>query len=226
MKAHAPRPPDDFGSETTSLIVRPDLLRVTFVAEAESGRGEQGIAGLERAAAALRAAVTGVHSEGSLVLRGFELRRQASLKSRSCAEDIRPTISGALEVPLALELDYWGRARLVARLWAVTEVAVAEGLRSKPKIRASFGAPVALLRAPEVHRQALLRRRLGRIRELSEEAAASGLCAGLRLRSCALPGPVEQRTRSLEEVELELDLVIEGPLEAIDPGPARSAEPA
>ncbi len=200
------------------MIVRPDLLRVTFVAEAESSRGEQGIAALEQAAVALRAAVAGVHPGAALVLRGFELRRQASLKSRSSSEDVRPTISGSLEVPLADELDYWGRARLLARLWAVTEVAVAEGLRSKPKIRASFGAPVALLRAPEVHRQALLRRRLGRIRELSEEAAASGVCAGLRLRSCALPGPVEQRTRSLEEVELELELVIEGPLQAIERG--------
>ena len=220
MKERAPRPPHDTGSETTSLIVRPDLLRATFVAEADSGRVEPGIAALERASAALRAAVRGVHPQGALILRGFDLRRQAQLKSRSSAAELRPTITGALEVPLAPELDYWGRARLLAMLWTVSEAAVAEGLRSKPKIRASFGTPAALLRAPEVHRQALLRRRLDRVRELSEEAAASGVCGGLQLRSCALPGPVEQRTRSLEEVELELDLVIEGPLEAIKAGPA------
>ena len=226
MKARAPRPPNDVASESTSLLLRPDLLRVTFIAEADCARGEQGVAALERAAATLRAALTGVHPEGVVRLRGFDLRRQASLKSRSSAEEVRPTISAALEVPLSAELDYWGRARLMVRLWAVCEAAVAEGLRSKPKIRASFGAPVALLREPEAHRRALLRRRLDRIRELSDEAAASGVCGGLKLRSCALPGPVEQRSRSLEEVELVLDLAIEGPLVALDPSAGQSAEPA
>ncbi|MEZ4381471.1 MAG: hypothetical protein R3A79_08980 [Nannocystaceae bacterium] len=221
MKSYStPVPPRAPLDGASSLIVRPDLLRSTLVAEVETEELGQAFAALEAASRALREAIGAALPGAEVILRGLNLRRDGGkLKSRGSGGDLRPSISGVVEVPLAPALDYWARARLVARLWATTEAAVAQGLRSKPRIHAAFGPPAAVVRDPEAFRAELIDRWLERIQELSRRAAASGVCAGLSLRACDVPGAVKQHPRSLEEVSLELALA-GPPLEAIDAPPA------
>ncbi|MCA9661145.1 MAG: hypothetical protein KC486_22580 [Myxococcales bacterium] len=217
MKSYpTPVPPRALLENASTLIVRPDLLRSTLVADVETDDLGRGLAALEAASRALQEAIGAALPGSQVILRGLDLRHETSkVKSRSGAAEVRPSITGVIEVPLAAALDYWARARLVARLWATTEAAVAQGLRSKPRIRAAFGAPSAVVREPEAFRGELIERWLERIQEIARRAAASGVCAGLSLRACDVPGAVEQRPRSLEEVSLEL-AIAGPPLEASD----------
>ncbi len=197
-----------------SMTVVPDVLRATFSASVDDS-GRSGLAALERAGSALSTAVTATLPAAKVVFEGFHLKQVASkLKSRG-DESVQPTILGHIDVPLALELSFWGRARLVTALHAITDAASAEAARAKPKIRVVFHQPVAIVADPDRLRKQLIQRWFEQVAQLHAQATSAGICQAVRLQSCSLPGPVQQRPRNLMEVTLELDLRPAGPLQVV-----------
>ncbi len=192
-----------------SLVVRPDLVRVAFSAKVEELDSGKAVTVLEAAFSALTRELGAALPGAVIVMRGLEW--QADGKSKSRGEGI-PHASGQIEVPLTDAQDYWARARVLATLNALTLAAAAAGHARKPALEVHFGAPLVMLRDPELHRAALIQRWLERVRQLADLAEASRVCGSLQLRECAAPGPVTQHPISLEEVELRLAL--DGPLSA------------
>jgi len=213
MKSVPTQPPRALQElEAAMVLVVPDLLRVTFSASIDSASGRQGLAALERAGATLSSAVRGTLPAATVDFLEFRLRQVSKLKSRG-DDTLQPTVTGQIDLPLAPELSFWGRARLVTALCTITESASAEALRAKPRILVSFGHPTALVAQPGSHRSALIGQWLERINSFSAQASKSGICSALRLKSCSLPGAVSQHPRSLLEVALKLEISPLGPLE-------------
>lgn len=192
----------------SSLIVRPDVLRVSFAARVEDVEVGKAVAAFEAAFEALARGLTGALPGAAVHMRGLEHGREGKLKSR--ADDGVTLASGFVEVPLPAEHGFWPRARALAAVHDITRVAATQGLKLRPVVDASFGVPVALVRDPEQQRGALIERWFARARPLQAQAQASGLVGGSFVRECAAPGPVMQHPISLEEVELRLE--IQGPL--------------
>jgi len=198
----------------SSLVVRPDLVRVAFSARIDEPDSARAVAVLEAAVTALARELDAALPGALVVMRGLEWQPDGKSKTRGPGAGV-PHATGHLEVPLTDAQDYWARARVLAALNLLTHAAVAHGQARKPALEVHFGAPLTLLRDPELHRAALIRRWLERVRQLAELAEASRVCGSLQLRECAAPGPVTQHPLSLEEVELRLAL--DGPLAADQP---------
>lgn len=200
------------------MVVVPDVLRATFSAMVDDHSGRAGLAALERAGGSLTVAISSALPAAQVHFYGFRLQRQQKLKSRS-DDALQPTVTGHIDIPLAAELSFWGRARLVTALCALTESAASEAARQKPKIHVRFAVPVALVANPEARRLELMDRWFLRINEISACAQKRRAGQAIRLQSCSFPGPVQQRSRSLMEVELRLDLEASGPLEVFHGSP-------
>jgi hypothetical protein len=196
----------------SAIVVRPDLVRVAFSARVEELDSAKAVTTLETAFTALTRELSAALPGSAVVMRGLEWQQGGSSKSRSAGGDGVPHVSGQLEVPLSDAQGYWQRARVLATLNALTHAAVAHGNARKPAVEVHFGAPLVMLRDPELHRGALIQRWLERVRQLADLAEASRVCSSLQLRECAAPGPVTQHPISLEQIELRLAL--DGPLAA------------
>lgn len=209
MSSYEPTPPPLPLHEggPSALIVRPDVLKVSFLARVEEAEVTRAVAALEAAVEALARGLSGALPGAAVQMRGLEQGHAGKLKGR--AEGVTQA-SGLVEVPLPTEASFWPRARAMAAVLDISRAAVAQGQRMRPAVDASFGVPTALVREPEQRRTALIERWLARARPLAALAQASGLAGGLHMRECAAPGPVTQHPISLEEVELRLE--IHGPL--------------
>ena len=195
-----------------SIVVRPDLVRVAFSAKVEEFDGGKAVTVLEAAVAALQRELGTALPGAEIVMRGLEWQADGKLKSRGSGSEGIPHATGRIEVPLTAVQGYWARARVLATLNALTLAAAAHGRTRKPAVEVHFGAPLTMLRDPELHRATLIQRWLERVRQLADLAEASRVCSSLQLRECAAPGPVTQHPISLEEIELRLAL--DGPLTA------------
>lgn len=194
-----------------SLVVRPDLVRIAFTAKVEELDSGKAVALFEAAFTALTRELTAALPGSAVVMRGLEWHADGKVKSRGGGESV-PHATGHIEVPLGEAQGYWSRARVLATLNVLTQAAVTHGHARKPALEVGFGAPLLMVRDPELHRAALIQRWLERLRQLADLAAASRVCGSLQLRECAAPGPVTQHPISLEQIELRLAL--DGPLTA------------
>ncbi len=199
-----------------SLILRPDHLRVEISVQVLEQEVTRAVALVESAVDAATRELTGALPGTRVLLAGLDLRRNLDKSSRAGHEIAAVVCSGHIHVPLAAEASYWPRARAVATLHAILAAAAAAGAKLKHPIQLGFGPALALVDDPEQHRVALIERWLARARELATRAQAQALCGALHLRECAVPGPVSQHPRSLDEVELRLAL--EAPLIASPAG--------
>lgn len=199
-----------------SLILRPDHLRVEISVQVLEQEVTRAVALVESAVDAATRELTGALPGTRVLLSGLDLRRTLDKSSRAGHEIAAVVCSGHIHVPLAAEASYWPRARAVATLHAILAAAAAAGAKLKHPVQLGFGPALALVDDPEQHRVALIERWLARARELATLAQAQALCGALHLRECAVPGPVSQHPRSLDEVELRLAL--EAPLIASPTG--------
>ena len=187
------------------LVVRPDLLRVSFSVALEAEGVEQGLPLLQRACEQLqRRSREALGTEVTLRLRDARFVKPAPKKLSFPEDDERTsvTVDGTLEVPLPEGLDFWARSSRVGTLARVCHELQHEGREEKRRPRLTFGNVEALVSQPESHRAELLRRFVARVRELA--AAAGSPEAPLHVVDCAPAGPVEQAPASLEEVGLTL----------------------
>ena len=187
------------------LVVRPDLLRVSFSVSLEVEGIEQGLPLLQRACEQLQKRVReALGAEVTLRPRDARFNHREPKKLSLPEDDDRTSVSvdGALEVPLPEGLDFWARTTRVGTLARVCHEVARDSREEKKRPRFSFGAVEALVSQPEAHRAELLRRFVSRVRELAEAAGSPE--APLRAVDCSLPGPVQQSPVSLEEVGLSL----------------------
>jgi len=199
------------------LVVRPDLLRVSFSVSLETEGIEQTLPLLQRACEQLqRRAREATSAEVTLQPRDTRFNRSAP-KKLSLPEDEDRTfvaVDGLLVVPLPAELDFWARSARVGALVRVCHEVERDSREMKKQPRFSFGSVEAFVSQPEVHRAELLRRFVTRVRELA--AAVGSAEVPLHVVDCAPASAVEQTPVSLEEVGLSLhvhcrlDVVREG----------------
>jgi hypothetical protein len=190
------------------LVLRPDLLRVSFSVSLETESIEQTLPLLQRACEQLlRRARESTGAEVTLRLRDTRFNRSAP-KKLSLPEDEDRTfvaVDGMLLVPLPTELDFWARSSRVGTLVRVCHEVERDSREMKKQPRFSFGSVEAVVSQPEAHRAELLRRFVARVRELT--AAVGSAEAPLHVVDCAPVGAVEQTPSSLEEVGLSLNVV-------------------
>jgi hypothetical protein len=190
------------------LVLRPDLLRISFSVSLEVENIEQGLPLLQRASEQLQRRVhDALGAEVTLKLRDVRFNRSAP-KKLSLPEDEDRTfiaVDGALAVPLPAELDFWARGTRVGSLVRVCHEVERDSREEKKRPRFQFGSVEALVAQPEAHRAELLRRFVARVRELA--TAAGSPEAPLQVVDCSTPGPVEQSPVSLEEVGLTLTVL-------------------
>jgi hypothetical protein len=200
--------PHELPPVRAELVVRPDLLRVSFSVSLEVEGVEQGLPLLQRACEQLqRKSREALGTEVTLRPRDARFNKSAA-KKLSLPEDEERTfvaVEGALEVALPEGLDFWARSTRVGTLVRVCHELQRESREDKRRPRFSFGSVDALVSQPEVHRAELLRRFVARVRELS--AAAGSPEAPLHVVDCGIPGLVEQSPVSLEEVGLTLHVL-------------------
>ncbi len=206
-----------------SLVLRPDHLRVEISVHVQDLEVSRAVALVESSVDAAGRELAAALPGARVLLSGLDLRRNIDKSSRASHEIAGVVCSGHIHVPLALEASYWPRARAVASLHTILAAAAVAGSKLKHPLQLGFSAALALVDDPEQHRLALIERWLARARELATRAQAQDLCGALHLRECAVPGPVTQHPRNLDEVELRLALdapLIASPIASLIATPA------
>ncbi|MFE8602997.1 hypothetical protein [Archangium violaceum] len=199
---YVPHEPSPIRAE---LVVRPDLLRVSFSVSLETEGIEQTLPLLQRACEQLqRRAREATGAEVTLRPRDTRINHPAPKKLSLPEDDDRATVavSGLLVVPLPAELDFWARSARVGSLVRVCHEVERDSRETKKQPRFSFGTVEAFVSQPEAHRTELLRRFVERAREMA--SALGSAEAPLQVVDCAPAGAVEQTPVSLEEVGLSL----------------------
>lgn len=189
------------------LVVRPDLLRVSFSVSLDTEGIDQALPLLQRACEQLqRRAREATGTEVTLRPRDTRFNRSAPKKLSLPEDDDRTfvAVDGLLVVPLPAELDFWARGSRVGSLVRVCHEVERDSREMKKQPRFGFGSVEAFVSQPEAHRTELLRRFVERARELA--SALGSAEAPLQVVDCAPVGAVEQTPVSLEEVGLSLQV--------------------
>ncbi|MBI2393926.1 MAG: hypothetical protein HYV09_30425 [Deltaproteobacteria bacterium] len=189
--------------ETVSagIVVRPDLLCVPFVVSVIDLDPEKSVAKAQGTSTAIGQRFASIAGGGTVRMRGLAVAPSYGF-GKSAKGDPPAwalTADGVFEVPLAANLDYWARTRLVAALVAAAKnetTAAAEG------VRLAFEAPQLRVADPEAHRAKLTKQWVERTRSFAETVQTPG--AALAVVDCAAPGDITQRSISTEEVALTL----------------------
>ncbi len=180
------------------LVARPDHALIPFSLTLDDLDPARAVA----AARPLLAAVDERLSKLSarLLVRGL---RTSHSEAKIGDPAVRTSLDGVVEVdlPQGSPVD---RALHLATLIGHLRALATEGRKQKPPLQVSIGQPVALLRDPEKHRGELVARWGQRLREVVEAATAAR--APLAPLPLASPGAVRQTPRSLEQVELSLEI--------------------
>ncbi|OJT17077.1 hypothetical protein BO221_47570 [Archangium sp. Cb G35] len=189
------------------LVVRPDLLRVSFSVSLDTEGIDQALPLLQRACEQLqRRAREATGAEVTLRPRDTRFNRSAPKKLSLPEDDDRTfvAVDGLLVVPFPVELDFWARSSRVGSLVRVCHEVERDSREMKKQPRFGFGSVEAFFSQPEAHRAELLRRFVERARELA--SALGSAEAPLQVVDCAPVGAVEQTPVSLEEVGLSLQV--------------------
>jgi hypothetical protein len=187
------------------LVVRPDLLRVSFSVSLEKEGIEQNLTLLQRACEQLqRRAREATGAEVTLRPRDTRFNRSAPKKLLLPEDEDRTfvAVDGLLVMPLPAELEFWARSSRVGALVRVCHELERDSREVKKQPHFSFGSVEAFVSQPEAHRAELLRRFAARAREMA--SALGSAEAPLHVVDCAPAGAVEQTPVSLEEVGLSL----------------------
>ena len=180
------------------LVVRPDVIEITFALRARSADAKGAVAALEAAVLELSrhvAAATNNLATTKMCAMRFEHDHSKSAESgeRSAIAE------GAIELALAPDVGYWQKGRMLA---ALAELTSPGAPAAKSAVDATFGAPLAHVKNVERYRAELTERWLRRARSFAQ--AAESAAAPLTLVDCAPPADIVEEPVSLEEVGLVL----------------------
>lgn len=111
------------------------------------------------------------------------------------ASELGSQLRALLTLPFAQEASFWDRAQKLAQLDGLLRALVLEGKKQKPALEVRFDLPAFVVADPEQRRAALVTRLYERARSLGHD---------VMLKELRFDRPVEQRSVSLEEVQLSL----------------------
>lgn len=196
LRSYADNPPSAL--VPTGLVVRPDHAVVPFSLTIEDLDPARAVAAMRTLLSVVDERIAS-HSARVLV-RGV---RAPHSEAKIGDGTTRTSLDGVVELdlPQAPPID---RALVLASLLGQLRALIGEGRRQKPAVAAAIGDPVALVRDPERHRGELVARWGKRLREIVDAATAAG--ATLAPLPPSSPGAVQQHPRSLEQVELSLEI--------------------
>lgn len=173
-----------------SLVCRPEQARYLVHLSTEADSASAALAVLRRVAQRGEEVLATV---GVRVLVGDLDLPQESGKLSNAATRLHL----GLTLPLAKEASFWERAQKLAQLDDLLRTLMAEGKKSKPSVEVRRDLPVFVVTDPEAFRSQLVAR-------LHERARSLGGSDGVLLKELRFDRPVNQRSVSLEEVELSL----------------------
>ena len=190
-----------YGRSSADLVVRPDVILINFTLRKTTEDPEAGLGAIQlfvdelkkRYQAASENAEIQVHN---LTVQAVPEKQNANLQS--------VVVSGAIELPLVPEWDYWKRAHLLVSLVQIAKSVAAQQKDAKKAILAQIAEPTALLKNPEAFRAELIKLWLEQTRTFAK--AAQSTAAPLEILQCEPPRKVNQQHVSLEEVGLSLPL--------------------
>ena len=189
------------------LVVRPDLVCVSFVLRLDGPDTKTILATLEKATQAVQerfAAATNGQSTTTMLGVNISPLNNRKVKSDEPAKFV-VTVDGSVEVPLAADANYWARARLLSSLVeAATDnkPLVPPAVEDQPQLDSAFGAPEVKVRNVETHRSELVKRWVERMRAFAKAAESDK--APLNLVNCDPPQAISQTHISIEQVGLTL----------------------
>lgn len=207
--------------ERHDLVVRPDTLALNFGVRVTESTPQAAMAALRALLDAIgqrMAADTG----GAATLRPCDFRsslvKTGGSSSQSGAspgpgpgpgpgQDQGPlrtlSATGAVEIALAPDADYWARARVLAAVDDGVRALSAQEPEALGKKSVTFSAPSLEVRDVERYRPELSRRWVNKVRAFAGPAATLAN-APLRVGPCDPPTAITQRVLSVEEVALAL----------------------
>ncbi len=109
--------------------------------------------------------------------------------------DLASQLRALLTLPFAKEAPFWDRAQKLAQVDGLLRALILEGKKQKPALEVQFDLPAFVVADPETRRAALIARLHERARSLGHD---------VMLKELRFDRPVEQRSVSLEEVQLSL----------------------
>jgi hypothetical protein len=189
------------------LVVRPDLVCVSFVLRLEGADAKTTLATLEKATSAVQERF-GAASGGSATTNMLGVNVTSVNTSKAKTDEPAKfvvTIDGSVEVPLAPEANYWARARLVSSLVQAShdrKPLVPPPAEDQPQMDAAFGAPEVKLRNPDAFRGELMKRWVERTRAFARLAESEK--APLNIVNCEPPQAINQQPISIEQIGLSL----------------------
>lgn len=175
---------------TVTLTERPEQALFHLVVSVETESASTAIPLLRRAATRLDELLPplGAH----LTVTGFDLPADSG-KSTSATSSVQ----AFLTLPFLKDAPFWDRAQKLAQVDGLLRALVLEGKKQKPALEVRSDLPVFVVADPEVRRAGLVSRLHERARSLGHDVT---------LKELRFDRPVEQRSVSLEEVELCLSV--------------------
>jgi hypothetical protein len=189
------------------LVVRPDLVCVSFVLRLDGPDTKNILATLEKATQAVQerfAAATNGQSTTTMLGVNITPVNSRKVKSDEPAKFV-VTVDGSVEVPLAADANYWARARLLSSLVQAStddKPLVPPAAEDQPQLDTAFGPPDVKVRNVETHRPELVKRWVERMRAFARAAESDK--APLNLVNCDPPQAISQTHISIEQVGLTL----------------------
>jgi hypothetical protein len=191
-----------YGRSSADLVVRPDVILVDFTLTKTSDDPAAGLGAVQAYVEELKKRYQSAASASAEIhVRNLSVR-PATEKPDSPLQTI--AVSGAIELPLAADWDYWKRARLLVSIVQLAKAVASEQKDARKAILATIGAPTALVKDPEAFRTELIVIWTYQVRSFSTRAESGA--APLEVQQCEPPSKVNQQPVSLEEVALVLPI--------------------
>ena len=190
---------------TAGIVVRPDLLCVPFAVHVIDADPDKAVGIAQGVVNEIVAQFKAAAPSGVLRMRGIGVNpTQGYGKTKEAQEQTSFALvaDGVFEVPLADNLDYWARSKLLSTLVALSKKQ--HDARKEPPITTSFEMPNMRVADPEMHRTKLTKQWVERARAFATAAQTTAM--PLNLVDCQAPGEIAQRHISTEEVGLTLSV--------------------
>ena len=190
-----------YGRSSADLVVRPDVILINFTLKKLTDDPEAGLGAIQAYVEELKKRYRAASESAEIETNNLSVRAAPEKQNPNLQEVL---VSGAIELPLLPELDYWKRAHLLVSLVQIAKTVATQQKDAKKAILAQIAEPTALLKNPEAFRPELIRLWLEQVRSFSK--AAQSPAAPLEILQCDPPRKVSQQHISLEEVGLSLSL--------------------
>lgn len=188
-----------YGRSSADLVVRPDVLTVNFSISKIADNPSAGLAAIRALVDDLGRRYRAVSDTASVELRSLSV---SQTQDKPGPGQHTVVVSGAVELPLGADWDYWRRAQVLMNAVQLAQAVAAEQKDARKALLASLSTPVALLKNPEAFRGEIIKAWIDNARSFAAQAQSK--TAPLDLVQCDPPGHVTQQQLSLEEVALTL----------------------